>query len=255
MNSRCNDNDESSFDGLMAFDTVPPPPGTGPADVHSARTTIAELPDSFLESLKSGVKAEATTRASGMTVKYSPPVAREEPEEPDEITQTDLLAVTRRAHAFELPEAPTSPYATRLIAPNVASAPRPVASRPVAPAPELFDSAPAAVVDSSSPPANLASAMAAALATTPRQRDAPLRLDAPQLDAPAPAPVSSPPVSFAGSPTVPPAVVLDFAPDVAPLAVRPRPLGLRDLMMTVAAVLTVSVTAAFMWALLFRYLR
>jgi hypothetical protein len=57
--------DEASFEGLISFDTVPPP-GSGEegSDVHNARTTVAELPDSFLDSLKSGMKADVESRAA-----------------------------------------------------------------------------------------------------------------------------------------------------------------------------------------------
>ena len=48
--------DEASFEGLVDFDSIPPPGGA--EDVHNARTTVAELPDSFLDELKNGVKAD-----------------------------------------------------------------------------------------------------------------------------------------------------------------------------------------------------
>ena len=52
--SRPDQDDEVSFEDLASFSTRPPPPG----DVHNASTTVAELPPSFLESLKSpGAKA------------------------------------------------------------------------------------------------------------------------------------------------------------------------------------------------------
>ncbi len=48
---------------LPSFASVPPPPGV--VDEHSAPTTVAELPDSFLEELKAATKQEAASRAKG----------------------------------------------------------------------------------------------------------------------------------------------------------------------------------------------
>jgi hypothetical protein len=66
------DENEISFDGLVAFDTVPPPSsahgGDDDADVHSARTAVAELPDSFLDSLK-------VTRTFELPADLAPPQA------------------------------------------------------------------------------------------------------------------------------------------------------------------------------------
>jgi hypothetical protein len=58
------DDDEASFEGLLAFDSVPPPGGA--SDVHNARTTVAELPDSFLDSLRAAetLPAPAASRAT-----------------------------------------------------------------------------------------------------------------------------------------------------------------------------------------------
>ncbi|MEA2749538.1 MAG: hypothetical protein QOI41_3681, partial [Myxococcales bacterium] len=50
-------------EALPSFATVPPPPGV--IDEHSAPTTVAELPDSFLEELKAATKQEAASRAKG----------------------------------------------------------------------------------------------------------------------------------------------------------------------------------------------
>lgn len=122
MNSRkYRDEKEDSFEGLVSFDTVPPPKGTGPDDVHSACTAVAQLPDSFLEELKSGVKADVSRLGlTRKTLASSPPIAREEPDESDMMTEvrSSDLAVTRKAHAFELPEPPTSPYGSKILGPD-----------------------------------------------------------------------------------------------------------------------------------------
>jgi hypothetical protein len=52
---------------LPSFATVPPPGGT--LDEYSAPTTVAELPDSFLDELKAATREEAAARAAGRDLK------------------------------------------------------------------------------------------------------------------------------------------------------------------------------------------
>ena len=56
-------NRENEPGKLPSFATVPPPDGA--VDQHSAATTVAELPDSFLDELKAATKHEAARRAKG----------------------------------------------------------------------------------------------------------------------------------------------------------------------------------------------
>jgi hypothetical protein len=62
-----NDDDDAKRDKepgkLPSFATVPPPGGV--VDQYSAPTTVAELPDSFLDELKAATKHEAALRAKG----------------------------------------------------------------------------------------------------------------------------------------------------------------------------------------------
>lgn len=51
MTNRAKQDSDLSCETIVAFDTMPPPPG-GPADVHSARTTIAALPEAFLDGMR-----------------------------------------------------------------------------------------------------------------------------------------------------------------------------------------------------------
>ena len=258
------DDDEASFDGLMCFDTVPPPAGAAP-DVHSARTTVAELPDSFLDSLKSGVKADVAMRPTAQALRWrelcvslaqSPPIAREEQNEPDDYPnafgKADEPVTTRRALPFDL--APEAAVTTRKAL--AFELPREVAAaylpRPVAPMPEFFQKTTAEFVDSS-PAIDLASALAAALDAPPQPFD------------------SSASARYALSPpdriyTPPPAMAFDRFPEVddftfpeveSALAcddARPPAFAFRDLLFATAAVLIVSAMAILMWMLLLRYL-
>ena len=64
MHKEDNDaNRENEPGKLPSFATVPPPDGA--VDQHSAATTVAELPDSFLDELKAATKHEAALRAKG----------------------------------------------------------------------------------------------------------------------------------------------------------------------------------------------
>jgi len=131
VNARQRKDDEISFEGLVAFDSVPPPKGAGPdegrSDVHNACTAVAELPDDFLEALKNGVKADVS-RLAKKSLAATPPIAREEAEESDEVTSL-----------FEQPEAPTSPYGPKILSPElfapVPTPPPPSYAEPYVPAP------------------------------------------------------------------------------------------------------------------------
>lgn len=167
MNARLRKDDEISFEGLVAFDSAPPPKGAGSdearSDVHNACTAVAELPDDFLEALKNGVKADVS-RFAKKSLAANPPLVREEPEEPDEVT-----------NLFEMPEAPTSPYGPKILSPEL-FAPAPTPPPPPLPSyAEPYTPAPS-YAPPSHPPARLS------------------------IDTP-------PPMAIAGPPTVRPSVV------------------------------------------------
>lgn len=128
MNARQRKDNEISFEGLVAFDSVPPPKGAGPdegrGDVHNACTAVAELPDDFLEALKNGVKADVS-RLAKKSLAASTTISSDEP---DEVT-----------NLFERPEAPTSPYGAKILSPELyapaPTPPPPAYAEPYVPAP------------------------------------------------------------------------------------------------------------------------
>lgn len=81
-------NEQVSLGAVVAFDSEPPPPGAG--DVHNARTTVAPVPDAFLEGLKRAPSGADLAHAQAP----SPDGEQEDP--PD-----------------WSPEAPTTPYRRR----------------------------------------------------------------------------------------------------------------------------------------------
>ena len=131
MNTRHRRDDEGSFEGLVSFDSVPPK-GSGPDDVHSASTAVAEIPDAFIEALKSGVKADVS-RLAKRSHAAAPPIPRVIPEEPEEIE-----AIDDDTHVFEVSEPPTSPYGPKILGP--APAPPAKSPEPYAPSPSYAPS-------------------------------------------------------------------------------------------------------------------
>gem|GEM_PF-3469275 len=217
------DDDEASFEGLVSFGTVPPPPGeTG--DVHNALTTVAALPDSFLDELKAGVKQEVRARGSS----------------PENLPNTDLSA-TRRAKSFELPPGASPPDGEL----STDGARRPSVPRPapssgsaiptIPPPPAAFAEALAVSQHASTPravaaaplsgPSPLPSTPAApAAAPLPPPPMTPVNAMSP-MSAPSHAPLSplSPEISFGGRSSAPPvAHALQPLPTPAPLSYAER---------------------------------
>jgi hypothetical protein len=110
-------------EALPSFATVPPPPGV--IDEHSAPTTVAELPDSFLEELKAATKQEAASRAKGRD-----------------------LQKTQRNQSFELElrEQLTAQLVDVRVEPTAA------ASSPSPPVPPAIEPTPAPAVEANVPP-------------------------------------------------------------------------------------------------------
>jgi hypothetical protein len=111
-------------EALPSFATVPPPPGV--IDEHSAPTTVAELPDSFLEELKAATKQEAASRAKGRD-----------------------LQTTQRNQSFELElrEQLTAQLVDVRVEPNAA------APSPSPPVPPVIEPTPSPAVEPMSSPA------------------------------------------------------------------------------------------------------
>lgn len=216
MNARQRSDDEASFENLVSFDTAPPPKGTSAdGDVHSACTAVAELPDSFLEALKSGVKADVT-RLGLRSLAAAPRIAREEPED----RPASEIATTGCADAFELPEPPTSPYGAKLLSPDSAEE--------LAPLPEPYAPAPSY-----------------------RPSRGPERIS---FEVPAPPPPELPRVCEASPLSTPPPVTMAEPPAVRPSFVARlrsyrRSLGLRHVLLGAAVVVTSGVFLA-LWMLL-----
>lgn len=94
------DHDQSEFDALVSLGSDPPPPSEV-GDVHSARTTIAVLPDDFLEDLRRG-KADEPPTARYQTLPDPDALERETPTPapvPPPDARTTLVAAEEREGA------------------------------------------------------------------------------------------------------------------------------------------------------------
>ncbi len=110
------DNDDPSFEGLADFASEGPP-GT-PADVHSASTTIAVLPESFYDDLRRAKVEESPT------AKYK--VLPES--EPKEVPRPRAVASSPQAAAY--PPPPPVESSGRVPAPPPSSVRRPTMRSP-----------------------------------------------------------------------------------------------------------------------------
>lgn len=245
MNSRHRNDDEASFEGLVSFDTVPPPKGEGPddlhSDVHSACTAVAQLPDSFLEELKSGVKADVSRLGlNRKSLAASPLIPREEP---DEVPHSDLVA-TRKAHAFELPEAPTSPYGAKILGDDPTNELARAAAAIRTPPPEL----PAPPPPPAPPPSPEPYAPAPSYTPSrPSQMLAFVAPARPPSERPAPAGVTVP------SPLVVAAPPAERPSFVERLWAFRRSIDVRAVLMTVGIVILFAILLV-MWAMLLKHL-
>lgn len=115
---------------LPSFATVPPPNGV--VDAYSAPTTVAELPDSFLDELKAATKHEAALRAKGRDLQTT------QRNHSFELELREQLTAQLGGVGVEMPAPTPSPTPSAAPEPTLEPTPEPVAE-PVAVASEAVD--------------------------------------------------------------------------------------------------------------------
>lgn len=124
-------NRDKELGKLPSFATMPPPDGV--IDQYSAPTTVAELPDSFLDELKAATKQEAALRAKGRDLQTT------QRNQSFELELREQLTAKLVGAGAEAPAAPEEPASASVVAPAPAPAPTPPRAAEAVAAPEALE--------------------------------------------------------------------------------------------------------------------
>lgn len=218
---------ETSFEGLVSFDSVPPA-GEVVNDVHNARTAIAALPDSFLDDLRKKPKSDVLER-----------VQQQLDVDDDRDTQDFGVRAGPAAVTYDALPEPASP------APMPARAPLPTDAMTTIPTSDVVPPLPTTDTGKQRKVSELNAAVSAALAAagppafpTPTPMPSPMAMSAPMAVA-VPMPMSSPPMSAAAA-SLPLAEELPSSP----------PAWHQHVVLGIAIALGAGTAALLMWTLL-----